>query len=167
MTSTLEQGSISVTQSAPHEPDISTEHEYTDVLYMLLPDSFDNSVLSMIGSMLPGCGRIDLVSLAVTYTCTAEKQEVMAGIKASGASATAEQLAFKDNGIYHVSNGFNFGVKSTFEVVPEDTLSVQIQPVSSMLPTPHFVFKKSRGVKASVILRLKVHGIRIQYGSLN
>jgi hypothetical protein len=157
-----------VTSSAPLEPTISTQHNYTDMLYLDMENGtlFNDAVASVVTSRVQHTGRIDLVKLSVVYIATASGQTLRAGICNTGQNLSAEAVSMKPNGISFVSNNMTMGVKHTGDIVPEDTISRQLFPVSSFLPSARFIISKDAGMRATVIIQVKVEGVRQYYGTL-
>jgi len=170
MTNIEDKGAMKITPPAQLEPDISREHAYTDVVYVTMGSKkteFSGTIASIIPDMLVGCGRVDLVSISCKIVCDTASQVFKMGCCEVGASRSATEVALKANGLYHVANNMTIGTEILRTLIPEDTLSKQIQPVSSFLPTTKLIINKTEGVVCSLEIRLIVHGIRTRYFSLN
>lgn len=164
-----QQQSHAVTASAPIEGNISTEHVYTDILYCTLPAAvrtYSGLVSAFVMPHLNVVGNVDLVSLTFGYNFTAGSQFVKAGLYAAGSNASLEQVAAKPNGISTFSNTLTCGPRVWVEMVPEDTLSKQLYPQSSLLPMMGLKFEVSKEVMVSIVVKIKVNGMRQQFVTL-
>jgi len=167
MASVTDRGVEILTSPAPHEPDISSIHEYSHILMLTLPTEYKGTLGNIVSNHITGAGRIDLVSCAISFTTNDAKQSVKAGFRSNGSRATIDQVATKRSGLCFTTNAHNYGPKVIHELVPEDTMSRQLQPVSSFLPTIDFMFTRSQEVVATLELKVKVHGFVYVYGALN
>lgn len=158
-----------LTAPAPTESNIAREHEYTDLIHLICDDKavkYSDSVASLVSPYLENCGRYDLVSITAVYVCPVDKGLQM-GFCSTGQSLTAKQVGMKRNGLYHVGSAANAGTRHVVTLVPEDTLSTQLQPVSAQLPSVKLILSKDISVALSLEIAVKVHGIRQRYGNLN
>jgi len=153
------------TSQAPIEGNISTEHVFTDrvVINMGSTNSFSGTIDILLAEVLEGCGRVDLCSITLVCKTTAASQYVKAGFCAAGSSCTLEQASMQENGINLTSNAYTYGHKETYKMIPTDTLSRQIRPVSSMLPTLQIKIEKSKDASVTMMIDIKVHGLRNRY----
>lgn len=158
----------SVTASAPHEPNISTEHPFNIVVYIDAGDctSWSGSIVDLVAPQIEGCGRVDLHSIAVSALGTAASQEIYVGVSDIGSSAPIKALAAKSNGLMYKTTSYNFGSNVQKVIIPEDTISKQIRPPSSFLPMLKLSFSKSKDLFLQLEIRLIVHGLRQHYVSL-
>jgi len=160
----------SLTGKAPYDPSIATQHEFTDVIYVAFADKklqFDDTVVNLCSAHLAGCGKVDLVDITISGVCTAADQTLAVGITSTVSGMTITQVALKSNGYYHVSNDYTRGIPFRHTLVPEDTVSRQIQPVSAMLPTMKLMVLRSEGVVLTLEIKLKVSGMRQKTITLN
>jgi len=81
-------------------------------------------------------------------------------------SLTIDQVAMKLNGVDITSNARTVGDEYVKNLIPEDTLSRQLQPISSMLLATKIMIAKDEKVRANLIIRLKVHGVIRVYATL-
>jgi len=154
-----------LTSPATHESNISSEHEYTDVI-SLRGTVCDQPLDKLLGPWLPGVGRADLVKITVKITTTAAKQKVYIGFASVNSSMTAVTASGKLSGLRFVSNERNAGDEIVKTLIPEDTLSRQIRPNSAMLTMMQFLVHCDDEVLLDVHFFVKVHGMRQQYGDL-
>jgi len=159
-----------ITSQAPLESNISREHEYTDLIHLMLADTrrtIDASIVSLMGDFLSGCGRVDLMHLDIIYKCSAADQFISVGMSSTTQSLTVQQAAFKGNGVSFTATNLTMGVRHSIRLIPEDNLSRQIQPVSSDLPSMKLLLECSKGVEVQIVLAVKVRGIRMHFNVLN
>jgi len=170
MTDIISRDTPKLTATAPLEPNISTTHVYTDIIHISFGDvarKFQDTIEQLVSSQLMGCGRVDLVELQCKAVTTKAGQTVKIGFCENGSSASINQVALKPNGLYHVSNAYNVGTEIVRSLIPEDTLSLQIRPVSAILPTTKLMVEKSDGAILNIEVRLIVRGMRTKYIDLN
>jgi len=79
----------------------------------------------------------------------------------------AAAASMKPNGFSHCSNDRNYGEQMTVDLVPEDTLSMQIRPISALLPSMKILFSVTKGVKISLHVYYSVSGVCHLYNTLN
>lgn len=146
-----------------------TEHFYTDVVVVDVNKTlFTGKLTDLVGStLLQGCGRVDLVEIAVSFVCSAENQVVKVGIRPAGHSMSIGMAGMLSNGINFRSNSKNYGENVTKVLVPPDTVTRQIQPNPADLPMLEVLIEKDAKVSMIVTLKVKVHGMRMTYVSLN
>jgi len=152
----------SVTTQAPLESSIATSHQVTDIVHRVYTKkvTIGEAVLRFVIDSLPGCGRINLVKIVAVFVCPAEDLCVKIGVCSTGQSLTATQAAMKENGVYFVSSVPTRGVRHVTTIIPEDTLSRQLQPTSSQLPTTKLLIEISEGVVLSLQFHIQVEGMR-------
>jgi len=161
---------VSETSVARLEPSISQSHYYTDLHSFQLDTSgdfmktYDLSVL--LQDYIEGCGRVDLVKIGMKIRTTARGQTVNVGVADSASSLDALGASMKPNGFSHCSNDRNYGEQMTIEILPEDTLSMQIRPISAMLPSMKLLLAVSKDVKATLHVYYKISGVRHRYNVL-
>jgi len=110
---------------------------------------------------------VDLVKLAVKIRTTGRGQTVCFGVADSASSMDAAAASMKPNGFSHCSNDRNYGEQMTVDLVPEDTLSMQIRPISALLPSMKILFSVTKGVKISLHVYYSVSGVCHLYNTLN
>jgi len=160
---------VAVTAAAPIEGNISTEHPYTHLVYVSVPQekNYKDVICKLVVDHLKGCGRVDLVKIDAIIITSAPGATVKIGFAEAGSSLSIDQVSTKPNGVHHVANAFNVGIKVQESIIPEDTFSRQLQPVSSMLPTPQIYISTSKDVMVTMVVFLKVHGVVTLYSILN
>jgi len=160
-----------ITGAAPLEPVISSELPENFIVYYSFNTkksvTFSDTLSVMCRNELEGCGNVDLIKLEVHFKSTDVNQSLRAGVLSSMQSISDTQLAQKSNSISYTSNMVNTGVRHIQSIIPEDTLSRQIQPVSSHLPTLKFMLYADAGVEVGVNVYLKVHGVIQKWRVLN
>jgi len=151
------------TAAAPIDPNISSSHPFNHEISLNFSGntSFDEDLWKLLGKHLTGVGRVDLVSMALSFKATASGQSLYFGVTATGSTATAESVAHRQGGISYTSNSMNYGVKHYDEIIPESLLSRQLHPVSSFLPMIRIVASFDKAMNIQVILKIKVHDYRI------
>jgi hypothetical protein len=154
-----------LTPPAPHESNISREHEYTDVI-MLSGVVCDTPLDKLLAPYLPGAGRVDLVKISVKFNATAEKQAFYFGFSSVLSVLTAKQASGKPSGVRFMSNNFTVGNEFVHTLIPEDTLSRQIRPNSADLPMINFLVSADKDALVTIHFYVKVHGIRQHHGDL-
>lgn len=158
----------STTSAARLEPNISTEHIFTDIIHLKCVALTGTGTMNdFLATYLKGCGRVDLVSLQAKFCATEEAACVKIGMAEAGSSESIDTLCLKENGVIFVSNPRTTGVSELVTLVPEDYLSRQIKPVSSMLPVVQLQYSITKNITMALIFKVKVHGMRMRYGSLN
>jgi len=156
-----------ITSAAPLEPNISTEHEYTDSISRTLTGTtWSGPIKELVSSTLTNCGRYDLVKLEVAFHAAKEDMTIRAGVCNVDSGCSIIQGSMKENGICQTSNITTKGITDRRTIIPEDTLSRQLAPVSSHLPTPKFMIEFTAGMTVVVTIFVKVHGIRMHYLNL-
>lgn len=169
MASVTDAQTASITSSAPIEGNISTEHAWTDVVMLDVTSSskFDKAVADCVADFLVGAGRVDLVKIELKCVPSQTKQSIQIGLSEVGNTQSALVLSMKANGFYFVSNDRTVGTEQLRTLVPEDTISKQLRPQSSMLPSLRIACTKTQDMPTTLTFYLKVHGMRMRYGSLN
>jgi len=151
---------VAVTAPAPIEPNISREHEFNRMLTISVHvNKWADSVEKLCGKNLQGCGRVDFVSMQVKMIPLKDGAWAKFGVCEVGSSYTTDDVAMKPNGEYFVANPWNTGNSKLVNVMPEDTLSRQMRPISALLPTMKFLLEKSDDMKMTIVLKLQVHGL--------
>jgi len=169
MTETISRDAPSLTSTAPIEPNISTSHAFTDIIHVNFGSetkTFSDTIEALVGDELKGCGRVDLVALNCKCIATKAGQSIKIGFCENGASVSINQVALKQNGLFHVANAYTVGVEIVRSLTPEDTLSLQIRPVSAFLPTTKLMVEKSDGAVLNIEVQLVVRGMRTKYVDL-
>jgi len=167
--SNFEMAQLSVTETittaASLESKISTEHVYSDVVRVSMgeKESWSGDVNEAIADALRGCGAVDLIKVQCIIMTPEEGSSVSIGFCEAGSSESVETLSMKENGYNFVATAYNKGTRQVVELVPEDTLSRQIRPISSDLPMLCMKISKSKKTKVSVAFYIKVRGIRSRY----
>lgn len=156
------------TEVARFESNISTEHEYTDRFVGTVDAlSIDSSIGTLLKSQLVGCGRVDLVSIFLKVNASDAKQKFKFGLTEAGSSASVTHAAGKLNGWTYISNSMNFGTDMVKNILPEDSISRQIQPKSADLPDLRIMITRDAGMVVVMEILVKVRGVRTKYISLN
>lgn len=155
-----------VTGPPRSEPTIAVEHQETDVIYIEMKADYCDSLIGLVDPYLPGCGVIELISLKLIFTATSDTSYVYAGVCSTAQSLSAIQISMKPNGVNYVANSMTKGIRHVVDIIPEDILSTQLQPVSAKLPALKFVLDKSSGMTVVVMVSVRVHGIRSHFGTL-
>lgn len=164
----VQSGVVSITAPAPFEANVARSHPFTHIIYLeLKKDEFSGTLDNMLANYLTGCGNVQLVKLSVVFQPPSEGVSIAAGVCEAGANVSIDLMAMKGNGILFTSALPTVGRKFTEELVPEDTLSKQIRPISSDLPMIKVCVRKDTKMKAMLEVRLKVNGMIQLYGSLN
>lgn len=159
----------SITSRAGTEPNISVEHPFTHVItiYCSAGSKVDSTLDTLLASHLVGTGRVDLVKIHASAQCTTAGSSVMIGFCEVGANIALSSLAMRENGFKLVANAMNVGAVVQADLIPEDRLSYQIRPVSSMLPTMKIKAAVSEDASLNLVLYIKVHGPIYVFTSLN
>jgi len=164
------QTTVIETSSAPREQNISTVHAYTHLHSFTFSTTTDFvrsfELSTLLQDHIVGWGRVDLVKMVVKFRTTAVDQTVEFGVCDSGSSLDAHAAAMKPNGYSHMSNARNYGEQAEIDLVPEDTLSTQIRPISAMLPSMKVLFSVSKGVKINLQVYYSVRGVCHLYSTL-
>jgi hypothetical protein len=151
---------VPITGPAPHETNISTEHPFNRMLTISVKVSkWGDSVEKLCGNHLQGCGRVDFVKMDIKLIPIKDGAWCKFGVCEVGSSYTTDDVSMKPNGEYFVSNQFSTGHSKLVKVLPEDTLSRQLRPISSSLPTMKFMLERSDDMVVTIILYLQVHGL--------
>jgi len=155
--------------SAPNDPSIATEHLETHLHSITLGSvrKISEPFSVLLKDKLVGCGQVDLVELSIKFVSNDAKQKLMAGYIAVGTPIAIEQASLQKGGIRHCTNTMNYGTMEEFAMVVPDVFSRQIQPVSSLLPTPQFMLEASDGASVCINIAYKVHGVIRSYEILN
>jgi len=157
-----------VTAPPSYEPNISTDHVWTDVIYVELKgDKKDQTVASYVSDMLLGCGNVALVKMQVTSVPMKDNSFFKMGFHDAGSNPSINQVALKPNGIFRTANAMTRGIRGMDEVQPEDTMSRQIRPISSMLPELKVMYEKDADTVVTMAFFLNVRGMRTRYVTLN
>lgn len=157
----------SFTSPARSEPSISPSHDFTDVIVVTGISKFEGALDELFSSFLNGCGMVSLHSVTLKVITSAAGQKVQAGFSSATSNTTIDVVSGKLNGFFHRSNNMNVGNQIVAELIPEDTLSRQIRPCSSLLPMLRFHIAVTDGADVFVHFKVKVHGIRYHQHSLN
>jgi hypothetical protein len=157
----------SLTAPAPHESNISREHDYNLIVHVHIgKEKMQVNINTLLSSYLSGCGRVDLQRITAKYMIFSKGETVAFGFSEAGGSESVEMYAMKASGHIFTSGELASGVSTMVELIPEDTLSRQIQPVSSQLPAMRLHVERSSNVKLQMAFYIKIHGIRQVYSSL-
>jgi hypothetical protein len=166
--SEIQQSVASTTAPAPNEPNISVEHPFTHVFHVLVSGvALDKTLAEILEGQTTGWGRADLVKVQGKFVTSDAKQFVKVGFTSTTSNATIDEIAMRPSGKYFVSSQATAGQEHTFDLIPEDIYSRQIQPASSYLPMLRLKCSTSAGVAGSIMLYVKVHGIIQIQVSLN
>jgi len=161
---------VSETSVARSEPTISKSHVYTDLHSFQLDTSVEfvksYDLSGLLQDYIEGCGRVDLVKIGMKIRTTAKGQTINVGVADSASSLDALGASMKPNGFSHCSNDRNYGEQMNIEILPEDTLSMQIRPISAMLPSMKLLIAVSKDVKVSLHVYYKISGVRHRYNTL-
>jgi len=168
MAEIITQDTAVLSAQARLEPNISVEHPFSHEFNFNIAGkyTYSGSIMELVQSWLAGCGKVDLVSLELKFKMLEEKQTMQIGFCDLNSSLTIDQVAMKLNGVDITSNARTVGDEYVKNLIPEDTLSRQLQPISSMLLATKIMIAKDEKVRANLIIRLKVHGVIRVYATL-
>jgi hypothetical protein len=164
-----EENTVSLTQAAPLEPNVSQSQQYTDrcVIDLSAVTEINAPIAQLISGVLEGTGRVDLLSAYICYTTTEQDQEIHFGVCDSASNRSAKQLGQERGGHAFVSNKVTYGIKKVEEVIPPSLFSRQIRPVSSELPTFKLVALFDGSYPRTLELEVLVRDFRNRYLALN
>lgn len=150
------------TPQAPIENSVSLELEESDIvnLDMSALTTKDGSIESYVAHRLEGCPNVDLIKLSIKCQAQSAKDYIRIGMSAMGSSASIKSLAGKKNGFKHKANDRNVGEEIEKDLVPMANVSRQIRPCSSQLPMLRLCYEKSAGMDLTLIVYMKVNGVR-------
>jgi len=157
------------TSPAPLESSVASTQPYTHVSHFVIGTavSFSWTLAGMLKDDISGYGNVDLHSIVIDYEMPTEGLKILGGFCHAGTSLTVNQVAFKPNGLHRTSNARTAGEPYTAIMVPESTMSRQIQPVSSDLPMIKFMMEWSKGVCGQIHIFYKVHDHCQKFHTLN
>jgi hypothetical protein len=119
----------------------------------------DLSKIAMLNEWLAndlnGMSQVKLVEMKLLYMMTGERQVVQAGFSHANATLTMDQASMLIGGVAHTSTAYNYGVKLEDTLVIPQTLSTQLQPYDPHRPAAKFYLFATKGVKVSIVYRLK------------
>lgn len=153
---------VSITAPAPMPSAQAPGHLYTDIVNINFGSNtqYSGNIESLLSDKLQGCASVHLVKIEAIFQATAQDQEILMGMCDAGSGLTIDQIAFKPNAIAHMANARNVGERHTIELVPEDTLAKQIRPIASNLPMIKIMIKKDKSMRLSLVIYLRVDGMR-------
>jgi hypothetical protein len=152
---------------APMEPNISTEHPWTDVIFLDALRTQAQSWNSLLKEYLEGTSNVDIVAIELKLNLMEEKQHCFVGFQEVGGSVSTKALAGKSSGLRVYSNPLKLGDELYYRFIPEDNMSRQIRPQSSLLPEMKFCTDISEDAQATFTIKIKVNGVRYRFLSLN
>lgn len=151
--------------AAPSEPAPTREQPYTHRYIVVLKPAKGHTeiagcanVINLVKDKMAGAGNVSLYKLELMYAFTKKGHSISAGIANANLTLTEDEVAMSPEGLFFQATEMGPYEKRTEELVVPDTLSRQIQPVSSMLPGWKLHIHASEGVKVSVAMYVKVHG---------
>jgi len=164
----IENTTVSSLAQVALEENITKEEDYNFRLQIpVVTDSNlitgDQPISAILSNYLLGCGKVDLIKFQVIYQTTKASQIVKFGVCNTLGNRSLESVVLAPGGVNFMSNTYNFGVQEVVDIVIPDTISRQIQPASSHLPSLRFKCSVSSGVAFSVIFYLKFHGPMFSY----
>jgi hypothetical protein len=158
----------SLTSQAPLPRSTGTEHAYNLLIHIMVKkDNIAEDIAVLLKDHMKGCGRVDLVEINCNYNLYQKGDRISIGFSEVGGSEDAMMYSMKASGHRMVAGENVLGTSTTLKLVPEDTLSRQLQPPPADLPMMKLHLAKKGTLDCMLIFKLKVHGVRAFYQTLN
>nr|WOK58251.1 MAG: ORF2 protein [Armillaria ostoyae RNA virus 1] len=155
----------------PKERSITSDQEYNLVIVANIDttNAFTGkkTFVEMLNGDFDGMGKVDIVALDLKYKMTAANQTVKAGVFLQDTSLTIDQLVGLEGVLNHTSTSYNYGETKTAHLIIPDLVSAQVQPPSGVARTAVVYYNIGKNVECSMIFKLRHHGPKYQFKSLN
>jgi hypothetical protein len=102
--------------------------------------------------------NVDLIELAVVYTCTDAKQSISAGVWSCDTGYTIRQVAAMEHGLHYTSNAYNYGEKVIFTLNVPGYFTRQIRPPDNRLPPFRVYIDADANMEVALIAKFDCHG---------
>lgn len=161
-----------ITAPAAHERTVAVDrHASTDILSLRLRPtdnkiSIKKSLSEIMGEHILNCGNVSVDKIVLKCRAREEGDWLNFGCAEVGSSLTASAAAMKENGHSISFYAANRGKEEYLTLIPEDSLSRQVKPISADLPMMKIYISCSPTMIAALHIHYTVHGLRYRYGDL-